>query len=93
MNGDSCVNMLTNLFKSSKMSGSKKLRSDQSSARLFCNGVPVSKSRFAVLYVFNSLEEKYLQSRRENREKWKRRQDRWERKERERNTERASYKE
>ena len=43
------------LFKSSNISGSRKLSSDHSSARLFCNGVPVNNNLLAVLYVFSSL--------------------------------------
>ena len=45
----------THLSRSSNMSGKRKFNKDQSSDKLFCNGVPVSSKRFAVLYVFNSL--------------------------------------
>lgn len=56
---------LTDLSRSSKMSGRRKFNRDHSSDRLFCNGVPVSSNRFAALYVFNSLtttdEQQWLQ--------------------------------
>ncbi len=37
------------------MSGRRKLRRDQSSARLFCSGVPVSSSRLEASYDFRVL--------------------------------------
>ena len=43
------------LLRSSKMSGRRKLRRDHSSARLFCNGVPVKRSRFPASYDFRAL--------------------------------------
>ena len=43
-------------FRSSKMSGSMKLRRDQSSDRLFCSGVPVSSRRLAASYDFRALQ-------------------------------------
>lgn len=42
------------LFKSSNTSGSRKLRRDQSSDKLFCRGVPVNSSLLSVLNCFNS---------------------------------------
>ena len=39
----------SNLFRSSKISGSRKLSNDHSSAKLFCNGVPVNRSLLAAL--------------------------------------------
>ena len=46
---------LTYLLRSSKMSGRRKLSNDHSSARLFCNGVPVSSSLLAASYDFSAL--------------------------------------
>lgn len=42
------------LLRSSKTSGRRKLRRDQSSAKLFCSGVPVSSSLLSVGSIFNS---------------------------------------
>jgi hypothetical protein len=44
------------LFKSLNMSGNKKFKSDQSSAKLFCSGVPVNNNRLAAGKAFNSLQ-------------------------------------
>ena len=38
------------------MSGRRKLSNDHSSARLFCSGVPVSRSLLAASYDFRALE-------------------------------------
>lgn len=46
--------LTTYLFKSSNTSGSRKLRRDQSSDKLFCSGVPVNSSLLSVLNCFNS---------------------------------------
>ena len=43
------------LLRSSKMSGRRKLRRDHSSARLFCSGVPVKRSRLPASYDFRAL--------------------------------------
>ena len=50
------------VLRSSKTSGKRKLSMDQSSARLFWRGVPVSSSLLAVWYCFSSLknEENYV---------------------------------
>jgi len=45
----------THLPRLSKISGMRKFRSDQSSAMLFCSGVPVNSKRCAHLYCFSSL--------------------------------------
>ena len=45
----------THLLRSSNISGRRKLSRDQSSARLFCSGVPVSRRRWVDVYIFNSL--------------------------------------
>ena len=42
------------LLRSSKTSGRRKLRRDQSSAKLFCSGVPVSSSLLSVGNIFSS---------------------------------------
>lgn len=44
----------TDLLRSSKTSGRRKLRRDQSSAKLFCSGVPVSSSLLSVGSTFSS---------------------------------------
>lgn len=48
------------LFRSSKTSGRRKLRRDQSSARLFWRGVPVSSSLLSVGSRFSSLTSRQL---------------------------------
>lgn len=48
------------LLRSSKTSGSRKLRRDHSSARLFCSGVPVSSNLLSVGSRFSSLTNRQL---------------------------------
>ena len=55
-------NHAVNTSKSSKISGSRKLSSDQSSDKLFCKGVPVNKRRLDDGYLLSSLYDNTIQS-------------------------------